>query len=77
MQVKFIKAERPEGWSGAPASIPAGGATTPSPVPSGGSARSPEPAREPAATRLDEFKNDPLIQKALEIFRGQIVEVRA
>ena len=77
VQVKFIKAERPEGWSGAPASIPAGGATTPSPVPSGGSARSPEPAREPAATRLDEFKNDPLIQKALEIFRGQIVEVRA
>src|SRR5881296_3082235 len=61
VQVKFIKAERPEGWSGAPASIPAGGATTPSPVPSGGSARSPEPAREPAATRLDEFKNDPLI----------------
>ena len=25
----------------------------------------------------DDFKNDPLIQKALEIFKGQIVEVRA
>ena len=24
----------------------------------------------------DEFKNDPLIQKALELFRGRIVEVR-
>jgi hypothetical protein len=24
-----------------------------------------------------EFKNDPLIKKALEIFRGTIVEVRA
>jgi hypothetical protein len=26
---------------------------------------------------VEEFKNDPLIQKALEIFRGNIVEVRA
>jgi len=25
----------------------------------------------------DDFKNDPLIQKALEIFKGTIVEVRA
>ena len=25
----------------------------------------------------DDFKNDPLIQKALEIFKGQIVDVRA
>ena len=25
----------------------------------------------------DQFKNDPLIQKALEIFKGQIVDVRA
>jgi len=25
----------------------------------------------------DMFKNDPLIQKALEVFKGQIVEVRA
>ncbi len=25
----------------------------------------------------EDFKNDPLIQKALEIFKGQIVEVRA
>ncbi len=77
-QVKFIKAERPENWSSA-ATAPASAASAPVPTaaPSTGSARSPEPAREPAAARLDEFKNDPLIQKALEIFRGQIVEVRA
>jgi hypothetical protein len=25
----------------------------------------------------EQFKNDPLIQKALEIFKGQIVEIRA
>jgi hypothetical protein len=24
----------------------------------------------------EQFKNDPLIQKALEIFKGQIVEIR-
>jgi hypothetical protein len=34
--------------------------------------------REPQPEKLDpeEFKNDPLIQKALESFKGRIVEVR-
>ncbi len=31
----------------------------------------------PVAFNKDEFKNDPLIKKALEIFKGTIVEVRA
>jgi DNA polymerase-3 subunit gamma/tau len=38
------------------------------------------PAREksaPVTFNKNDFKNDPLIQKALEIFKGQIVEVRA
>ena len=38
------------------------------------------PAKEKLASvpfNKDDFKNDPLIQKALEIFKGQIVEVRA
>jgi len=36
------------------------------------------PARvgEPAKMNVDDFKNDPLIKKALEIFKGTIVEVR-
>jgi len=37
-------------------------------------------AKEKAASvpfNKDDFKNDPLIQKALEVFKGQIVEVRA
>ena len=41
---------------------------------------SPQPAKEKSASvpfNKDDFKNDPLIQKALEIFKGQIVEVRA
>jgi hypothetical protein len=29
------------------------------------------------AFNKDDFKNDPLIKKALEIFKGTIVEVRA
>jgi DNA polymerase-3 subunit gamma/tau len=31
---------------------------------------------EPVKKNLDDFKNDPLIKKALEIFKGTIVEVR-
>ena len=39
----------------------------------------PAPATAPKPTQLDpaEFKNDPLIKKALEVFKGTIVEVRA
>jgi DNA polymerase-3 subunit gamma/tau len=40
----------------------------------------PAPAKEKLASvpfSKDDFKNDPLIQKALELFKGQIVEVRA
>ncbi|HXF10675.1 MAG TPA: hypothetical protein VN625_07825, partial [Desulfuromonadaceae bacterium] len=79
-QIKFIKAEAPFGQKRTVAPAP-------SPVP----AQQPVPAMpstNPAATapaekrpapvfNKNDFKNDPLIQKALEIFKGQIVEVRA
>jgi DNA polymerase-3 subunit gamma/tau len=41
-------------------------------------AKSGAPVRvaEPAKMNVDDFKNDPLIKKALEIFKGTIVEVR-
>jgi hypothetical protein len=44
--------------------------------PSANAAASPAP--RPRTEKLDpaDFKNDPLIKEALEIFRGQIVEVR-
>ena len=32
---------------------------------------------QPRKFSKDDFKNDPLIQKALEMFKGQIVEVRS
>jgi hypothetical protein len=46
------------------------------PAPQARPARSAPSPRKEAAARLtqDDFKNDPLIQKALEIFKGQIVK---
>jgi DNA polymerase-3 subunit gamma/tau len=57
---------------GEAATAPAPKATASSPVKPGASAK----ATEPAKMNLDDFKNDPLIKKALEIFKGTIVEVR-
>jgi DNA polymerase-3 subunit gamma/tau len=85
--IKFIKAEAPAGWQrpAAPPIAPAPVATS-SPQASAAPQQtqaSPKstPAAEkkpaPVAFNKDEFKNDPLIKKALEIFKGTIVEVRA
>ena len=85
-QVKLIKAEAPRGWSPV-ADLAAGprvelSPATPTPpvaARTAGAAVSPAPKKEvPAAVKLnaEDFKNDPLIMKALEIFKGQIIEVR-
>lgn len=81
-QVKFVKAEAP---AGRPSQPPAISITPPAPAAaSAASASKPTgptpPAKEKSASvpfSKDDFKNDPLIQKALEVFKGQIVEVRA
>jgi len=77
-QIKFIKAEAP-----LLRSTPATG-LTPTPAapasPAGPSRSAPSPAKKdsaPGPVSQQDFKNDPLIQKALEVFKGQIVEVRA
>jgi len=79
-QVKFIKAQAPAGRT-----VPSAQATPPT-APAAPAAKAPGPVRAapPAKEKLvsipineADFKNDPLIQKALEIFKGQIVEVRA
>jgi DNA polymerase III subunit gamma/tau len=89
VQIKFIQAEAPASQprvaatpppSATPAPPPA--ASTPAASPPAAVARSAvaAPARERAVAtpfNKDDFKNDPLIQKALEIFKGQIVDVRA
>jgi len=68
-QIKFIKAELPADRVRSQAMIPPAPAASPA-----------APAREksaPVTFNKNDFKDDPLIQKALEIFKGQIVEVRA
>jgi DNA polymerase-3 subunit gamma/tau len=87
-QIKFIKAEAPVGQKMKPATqesfVPevastllAGSHTTLIAVPA---PKPPAPAEKKSAAvpfNKETFKNDPLIQKALEIFKGQIIEVRA
>lgn len=83
-QVRFIQAEPPPGWvrptlsgqtSAAAATAPAAPAA---PVEDSSAAARTEtkPAKSDRA-KSDDFKNDPLIKQALEIFKGQIVEARA
>ncbi len=82
-QIKFIKAERPAGYT-APvaaavpaANVPATPAAAPSSKPAAAPAAPVAKEKAPVTFNKNDFKNDPLIQKALEIFKGQIVEVRA
>jgi len=85
-QFKFIKAEAPVRAGGfqPPSAAPAPGradlpvgqsapASALKPIP--GAAKADKP--QPFVFDKESFKNDPLIQKALEVFKGTIVEVRA
>jgi len=89
--VKFIVADAPAGWVRKPATPPPA-AVPSSPRPAAAPAAqkttdaSPAPATPAPATEKktaavpfskEDFKNDPLIQKALEVFKGTIIEVRA
>jgi DNA polymerase-3 subunit gamma/tau len=85
-QIRFVKIESP-----VIAGRPGEGMGTPTPARPGDASKRGLPPGQPVATAAsagrarpapvafnkDDFKNDPLIQKALEIFKGQIVEVRA
>jgi hypothetical protein len=80
-QARFVKADQPLPRANAQPIVPPMTAR-----PAAAPVRKPEPAepvapaskREPPAAplNLEDFKNDPLIQKALELFKGQIVDVR-
>ncbi|HTV63735.1 MAG TPA: DNA polymerase III subunit gamma/tau [Verrucomicrobiae bacterium] len=76
-QVQFVKAEAPATRPEIPRPLsPADNQEkTSSPAPPPPPARAGEKEKKAASDKND-FKNDPLIQKALEIFKGQIVEVR-
>jgi DNA polymerase III subunit gamma/tau len=84
--IKFVKAEAPAGWQRqAVTAQPAPAPAIPKATAPKSSAKTPEAApatasekkTAPVAFNKDDFKNDPLIQKALEVFKGTIVEVRA
>jgi hypothetical protein len=83
--IKFIKADAPAGWERVTASpppskpAPAIAKASPTPAKPAETAVAAAPEKKTAAIPFnkDDFKNDPLIHKALEIFKGTIVEVRA
>jgi hypothetical protein len=78
-QVKFIQAEAPANS----ATRAATDSATPASREANAQAKAVAPAvskaekAAPTAPSKDDFKNDPLIKKALEIFQGQIVDVRS
>jgi DNA polymerase-3 subunit gamma/tau len=81
-QFKFVVAEAPIGRApiALPAPAPVAQPAPSKPAPALATAKSAAPVAEKKASvafNKEDFKNDPLIQKALEIFKGQIVEVRA
>jgi len=82
--IKFIKAEAPAGWDrkaavATPTTAPAPVAAKSAAAPAKAVETTPiaEKKTAPVAFSKEDFKNDPLIQKALEIFKGTILEVRS
>jgi DNA polymerase III subunit gamma/tau len=83
-QIKFIKAQASVGRIKPAAPTPIASAAIPQTAPTAVAPKqtaASSPAAEkkfaPVAFNRDTFKDDPLIQKALEIFKGTIVEVRS
>jgi len=89
-QIKFVKIEASAARVPQPAKVASPALAAPerlvSPERSGGGTQggaaassTPVAKEKPVSVSFNknDFKNDPLIQKALEIFKGQIVEVRA
>ena len=83
MSVRFVQAEAPAGRIriAAPVEVPPELPTSRETARANGANGATSPAGQAAAApskfSKDDFKNDPLIKKALEIFKGTIVEVRA
>ena len=76
-QARFIKADRPLPRANAPQIVPPpAAAPSPKPEPAESVAPASKKERPAGPLNLEDFKNDPLIQKALELFKGQIVDVR-
>ena len=70
--VSYVIAERPSDWI--PSAIDAPGASEGVVEPATNAGGEPLPPKGPI--NKEEFENDPLIKKALKVFKGQIVDVR-
>jgi DNA polymerase-3 subunit gamma/tau len=81
VRVKFIQAEAPAPATQTPAaaSQPTAQRAKPSTAAAAAEAKTPRKNDQNLSTKLDpaDFANDPLIKQALEVFKAQIVEVRA
>lgn len=75
-QVKFARAEAPPGWVRPQPPEPVEAQLPAAAEPVVAKTEKVEKTA-PASASKEDFKNDPLIKQALEIFKGQIVEVRA
>jgi DNA polymerase-3 subunit gamma/tau len=81
-QIKFVKANAPVKHPAVtveitPPTQPESAQTQKYPPPPATARPAGKEKPAPVPFNKDDFKNDPLIQKALEVFKGQIVEVRA
>jgi DNA polymerase III subunit gamma/tau len=78
-EIKFVKATAPDHSELVAPPAPASSSSPPTTTAVADKPGASKPARAKAAPPRpadpDDFKNDPLIRKALEIFKGQIVEV--
>jgi len=72
-QIRFLKSEQTLPRATPPPAPAPQQAPPPPPKPESAPAKTERAASSPNA---EDFKNDPLIQKALEMFKGQIVDVR-
>jgi len=80
VQVKFVQAAAPPNRPAEPMPPAAPAPAPAAPAASAANLAAAAPPRQnlpPVSAGKDDFKNDPLIQKALEIFKGQIVDVRS
>ncbi len=76
-QVKFVVAQPPADWTPPAAPAPAVSAPVAArPAPTNRPAATAAQVLPPPALTKDDFKNDPLIQKALEVFKGEIVDFK-
>jgi DNA polymerase-3 subunit gamma/tau len=78
-QIKFVKIEASAARVPQPAGVASPALAAPKRLEGGAPASSTPDAKEKPVSvsfNKNDFKNDPLIQKALEIFKGQIIEVR-